>query len=89
MGLFSNKKQPLIERFDAVALADAVLCEQCKNITAAKNGHCPVCLSTALVNLSNTLNREENETLQTVRDLAAPRPRFRSARIFELVPRRR
>ena len=72
MGLFASRP-PLVERFDSVALADAVLCEECKSITAAKNGHCPVCGWRGLVNLINVLDREENETLARMRNANKPR----------------
>lgn len=44
---------------ESIPLAEAVLCESCKMITAAKNGHCPVCGSTALLNLAKVLEREK------------------------------
>lgn len=88
MGLFLNKKLPLIDRFDSIALADAVLCVNCNTITAAKNGHCPACGSPSLCNLKNILDGGENETLQNVRELSLGNRRFRSARLFQLVPRR-
>lgn len=33
---------PAIE-LAAIKLSEAVLCEECKQITAAKNHHCPAC----------------------------------------------
>lgn len=72
MGLFYTRP-PLVERFDSVALADAVLCEECKNITAARNGHCPVCGWPGLIGLMNVLDRKENETLERIRNANKPR----------------
>jgi len=46
---------------DIIPLAEAILCESCQQITRARNGHCPACGSTALVNLSKVLNRVEVE----------------------------
>ena len=43
---------------DAIPLKVAVLCEDCKMLTSATNGHCPVCGSTALVNLAKILERK-------------------------------
>jgi len=40
---------------DSIPLSRAVLCANCEVITAATNGHCPVCQSTALVNLATIL----------------------------------
>lgn len=82
---FSKKKPlPLTERFDAVALKDAVLCVNCSIITAARNGHCPACQSPSLCNLSNILDGEENGALSMMRAKNKPR----RTRIFEIVPRR-
>lgn len=84
MNIFKKKPLPLIERFDAVALSDAVLCVNCSTITAAKNGHCPACGSPSLCNLSNILDEAENAALAEMRSRSRPR----STRVFELVPRR-
>ena len=52
----------LVERLHApvesIPLAQAVLCVNCEVITAAKNGHCPVCESVMLLNLANILDRQ-------------------------------
>jgi hypothetical protein len=40
---------------ESIALADAVLCVDCEMVTAARNGHCPVCGCTALLNLGKVL----------------------------------
>jgi hypothetical protein len=42
---------------DSIPLAEAVLCENCGCVTRAKNGHCPVCESGALLNLATLLDR--------------------------------
>ena len=39
----------------SIPLAEAVLCENCGCVTRAKNGHCPVCESVALLNLAALL----------------------------------
>lgn len=43
---------------EAVPLEKAVLCEDCRQITAATNGHCQMCGSTALMNLAKVLQRD-------------------------------
>ena len=47
-----------IERVDSVPLDRAVLCMDCSFITAATNGHCPVCGNHALVRVQSLLDRE-------------------------------
>jgi hypothetical protein len=42
---------------DSIPLAEAVLCENCGCITRAKNGHCPVCESVAVLSLAALLER--------------------------------
>lgn len=84
MRLFTKNPQPLVERFDAVPLKDAVLCVNCSTITAAKNGHCPACGSPSLCNLKNILDGKENAALTEMRSRSRPR----STRVFELVPGR-
>ena len=42
---------------ESIPLNRAVLCQDCAMITAAENGHCPVCESKALTNLEKLLNR--------------------------------
>ena len=46
---------------ESIPLSRAVLCESCHTITAATNGHCPICESQALVNLEKLL-LSRNET---------------------------
>lgn len=46
---------------ESVSLSRAVLCNDCDEITAATNGHCPICGSTALVSLAKILNRNGEE----------------------------
>ena len=46
----------------AVPLDRAVLCEDCRQITAAQNGHCPVCGSAALASLANFLEARERQS---------------------------
>jgi hypothetical protein len=41
----------------SIPLAEAALCGNCQCIVIAKNGHCPVCESLAIVNLSALLER--------------------------------
>lgn len=48
---------PSVEVPEAVHLDLAVLCEECRCITAACNGHCPICGSAALLNLASVLER--------------------------------
>ena len=40
---------------DAVRLRDAVMCVNCEFITASKQGHCGMCGSRSLMNLSRLL----------------------------------
>lgn len=42
---------------DSIPLAEAVFCENCQCVTRAKNGHCPVCESVAVVSLTVLLER--------------------------------
>jgi hypothetical protein len=44
---------------ESIPLSRATLCEDCRQITAATNGHCPICGGRALVNLENLLSRNE------------------------------
>jgi len=55
------KKQVSVH-VDAIPLQSATLCQDCHMITSAKNGHCPVCGSTALMNIGQILERENNES---------------------------
>lgn len=48
---------------ESIPLSRAVLCLDCQMITAATNGHCPICEGRALMNLENLLSR--NETAST------------------------
>jgi hypothetical protein len=41
----------------SIPLAEAALCGNCQCIVIAKNGHCPVCESMAIVNLVALLER--------------------------------
>ena len=43
-----------------IALSEAVLCEECKQITAAKNHHCPACGASGecMVRLQRFFERE-------------------------------
>jgi hypothetical protein len=84
MSFFQRKPKPLIDRFDAIARKDAVLCLDCDTITAARNGHCPCCGNIALLSLANLLDGRENAALCEMRSIDKPR----GAKIFELVPRR-
>ncbi len=43
---------------ESIPLAEAVLCVDCNVITRAKNGHCPVCEFTSLLNLATVLDRQ-------------------------------
>lgn len=43
---------------DSIPLNEAVLCGNCNAITRARNGHCVVCESVAIVQLEKLLNRE-------------------------------
>jgi hypothetical protein len=45
------------EPVSSIPLAEAVLCENCHCVARAKNGHCPVCESVAIVNLAALLER--------------------------------
>lgn len=41
---------------EAIALSAAVLCADCEMVTAATNGHCPVCGGRALQSLAKVLH---------------------------------
>lgn len=53
---------------DAVRLRDAVMCVNCEFITASRQGHCRVCGSRSLMNLSRLMGGviEAEETARLV-----------------------
>jgi hypothetical protein len=44
---------------ESIPLSEAVLCVNCNCITRARNHHCPVCESAALIKLSEMLDRDK------------------------------
>jgi hypothetical protein len=58
--------------YGCVPLSRAVLCQDCNTITAATNGHCPVCGGHAVVNVGRILNREPGEAREFVQRYIAP-----------------
>ena len=48
---------PWEEVVEAVPLDVAVLCEDCRCITASRNGHCRICEGRGLLNLAKVLSR--------------------------------
>ena len=53
---------PTTPQLDSIPLDRAVLCLDCRMITQATNGHCPVCQSSALVRVQLLIDREDNES---------------------------
>ena len=47
---------------ESIPLDEAVLCEDCKVITRAKNNHCLVCGGHSIVSLARILDRKAQET---------------------------
>jgi hypothetical protein len=50
------------EPIDIVPFAEAVLCEDCYQVTRATNGHCLACGSHSVLNLSAILDRQADGT---------------------------
>ncbi len=57
MSLPYNSLEPQWEPLESIPFGEAVLCANCGMITRAKNGHCPVCESLAIVNIARLLDR--------------------------------
>jgi uncharacterized paraquat-inducible protein A len=49
---------------ESIPLGEAVLCVNCNFVTRARNHHCPVCESTALLNLGELLERTTAQLAQ-------------------------
>ncbi len=57
MSLPYNALEPKWEPLESIPIGEAVLCANCGMITRAKNCHCPVCQSAAIVNIAKLLDR--------------------------------